>query len=96
MVPRRHARDLWEISEEAYGHVSRTVHRVAALLKAALAPDGVNVNNSTGEAAGQEVFHVHIHVVPRWHGDSLRPMWSASRASTEELERVRSRVTAIR
>jgi len=96
VVPRGHARNLWEISEEAHGHVARMVHRVAALLRGALAPDGVNVNHSTGEAAWQEVFHFHSHVVPRWHGDDLRLMWSASRASSQELERVLARVIAVR
>jgi histidine triad (HIT) family protein len=72
------------------------VHRVAALLKAALAPDGVNVVHSTGEAAWQEVFHFHSHVVPRWHGDDLRLMWSASPTSGQELEAVLARVLAAR
>ncbi|WP_218576961.1 HIT family protein [Phytohabitans rumicis] len=96
VVPRGHARNVWEISEEAHEHVARMVHRVAALLRAALAPDGVNVTHSTGEAAGQEVFHFHSHVVPRWRGDDLRPMWSASTASAQELESVRARVIAVR
>lgn len=96
VVPRQHASNLWEISEEAYEHVSRTVHRVATLLRVALAPDGINVNNSTGEAAGQEVLHLHSHVVPRWRGDDLRPMWSASRASSHELERLQARLIAVR
>jgi histidine triad (HIT) family protein len=96
VVPRQHAQNLWEIPENAYERVSRMVHRIAAMLKVALAPDGVNVNNSTGEAAGQEVPHLHSHVVPRWHGDDLRPMWSARRASAQELERVLVQMTAVR
>lgn len=96
VVPRGHARNVWEIAEETHGHVARMVHRVAALLRAALAPDGLNVNHSTGEAAGQDVFHYHAHVIPRWRGDALRPMWSASRASTQALEGVWARVTAGR
>ncbi|MFI6481608.1 HIT family protein [Nonomuraea sp. NPDC050663] len=94
IVPRVHARDAWEISEESHAHVARMTHRVAALVRAALAPDGVNITHSTGEAAGQDVFHFHTHVVPRRHGDDLKRMWASTRAAPEELERVRTLLQA--
>ncbi|MEU7002551.1 HIT domain-containing protein [Nonomuraea sp. NPDC046570] len=96
VVPREHARDLWEISEVAHGHVARMVHRVAGLLNAVFAPEGVNVVHSTGEAAWQDVFHFHTHVVPRWHGDDLRVMWDSLPAPSHELEKVSERLTALR
>jgi len=96
VVPRAHSRDVWTISEVAHGQVAGMVHRVAALLKAALAPDGVNVNHSTGEAAGQDAFHFHVHVVPRWHGDALRPMWEPKPAPPHELKRIRERLITSR
>jgi histidine triad (HIT) family protein len=96
IVPREHARDLWELSEDACAEVARLVHRVSSLLRAALTPDGLSVTHATGEAAGQDVFHFHAHVVPRWQGDDLRVMWSSSRASSQELQEVLARVTAAR
>ncbi|MFI6725013.1 HIT family protein [Streptomyces sp. R-74717] len=96
VVPREHARDIWEISEATHGHVARMVHRVAALLNTALAPDGVNIVHSTGEAASQEVFHFHAHVVPRRHGDNLHPMWNSRPAPGQNLEQVLARITAVR
>ncbi|WP_433236576.1 HIT family protein [Streptosporangium sp. CA-135522] len=96
VVPRGHARNLWEISEDSHAHVARMVHRVGALLRAALAPDGMSVTHATGEAAGQEVFHFHAHVVPRWKGDELRVMWNPRRASHQELEKVVERIAAVR
>lgn len=71
-------------------------NRVSALVKAALAPDGVNIVHSTGEAAWQEVFHFHTHVVPRWHGDDLRLMWSSQQAPSHQLEQVLELVTSAR
>ncbi|MGW0803357.1 HIT family protein [Nonomuraea sp. NPDC002799] len=96
IVPRGHARDLWELSEDACAQVARLVHRVSALLRAALAPDGLSVTHATGEAAGQEVFHFHAHVVPRWQGDDARMMWRSRRASPEELQEMLARITAAR
>ncbi|MGP3963141.1 HIT family protein [Nonomuraea sp. 3N208] len=65
-------RDVWEISEVSHGKVADMVHRVTALLKTALAPEGVNVKHNTGEAAGQDVFHIHVHVVPLLPGHAIR------------------------
>ena len=70
-VPPEHARDIWASSEATHGRVARMVRRVSALVKTALGVDGVNVTHATGEAAGQEVFHFHVHVIPRWRGDDL-------------------------
>ncbi|KAB8190651.1 HIT domain-containing protein [Nonomuraea phyllanthi] len=94
VVPREHAPGIWAISEAAHGRVARMVHRVAALLKAALDPDGVNVRHATGEAAGQDVLHFHAHVIPRWHGDGLPAPWSAQRASPGHLGRVLAQITS--
>jgi histidine triad (HIT) family protein len=92
VVPREHARDLWEISEHAHGQVTAMVYRVARLLNSALSPDGVNVKHNTGQAAGQDVFHFHAHVVPRWHGDGLNFMWRSTRASSDELDGVLAQI----
>ncbi|WP_344939961.1 HIT family protein [Sphaerisporangium flaviroseum] len=93
VVPRVHVRDVWEISKVSHGEVADMVHRVAALLKATLAPEGVNVKHNTGQAAGQDVFHYHVHVVPRWREDGLRLTWSSSLAPSCDLEKVLECVT---
>ncbi|MFI7636081.1 HIT family protein [Nonomuraea sp. NPDC049400] len=49
-----------------------------------------------GKAAGQDVFHYHVHVVPRWHGDDLRMTWNSPLAASCELEQILERVIAGR
>lgn len=93
VVPRVHARDIWEISEAGYGRVAAMTHRVAALLGATFAPDGMNVMHNTGKAAGQDVFHVHTHVVPRWRDDGRKLTWHAPIASDDDLAAVLKRIT---
>jgi histidine triad (HIT) family protein len=73
VVPRAHASELWDTSPEDGAALMQTTLRVAAAVKAAFEPEGVNLFHATGEAAGQSVFHVHLHVVPRWLGDAFRP-----------------------
>nr|WP_246651456.1 HIT domain-containing protein [Nonomuraea guangzhouensis] len=50
------------------------------------------MKHNTGEAAGQDVFHCHVHVVPRRHGEGLRLSWSSPLASSRDLERVLEQV----
>jgi histidine triad (HIT) family protein len=65
VVPRRHVPDL-VTGPPALPEIAPAIDAVARLLVARLAADGVNVLSSTGAVAGQEVFHLHVHVVPRY------------------------------
>ncbi|GAA0912612.1 hypothetical protein GCM10009560_03530 [Nonomuraea longicatena] len=94
VVPRVHARDIWELSEDEHARVARTAHRVARLLKAALQPEGLSIRHASGAAAGQDVFHFHLHVIPRRRGDAIGPGWEAARADDRELVEVRARILA--
>jgi histidine triad (HIT) family protein len=69
VVPRRHVVDVWDADADVLADVARTAHRVAALLRDRLAPDGLTLRQNNGPASGQRVDHLHVHLVPRWHGD---------------------------
>lgn len=69
VVPRRHVESMWDGDADTAAAVMRTAHRVAARLRARLQPDGLTLRANTGEASGQKVAHLHLHLVPRWHGD---------------------------
>ena len=57
-------------------------------------PAGISVYQANGEAAGQTVFHAHIHVLPRWENDGLTFTWPVKHPSREELERVAAQLRA--
>jgi histidine triad (HIT) family protein len=69
VIPRRHVEHLWDGRPDDVAAVARTLHATAALLHERLDPDGLTMRQNTGTASGQRVFHLHIHLVPRWHGD---------------------------
>ena len=69
VVPREHADDLWDIDPDVAAAVMRTAHAAAALLRDRLHPDGLTLRQNNGAASGQRVDHLHLHLVPRWHGD---------------------------
>ena len=75
LVPRRHVPDIWSLKPEEAARLSRTSLRISSAIRDALVPDGLNVIQSNGAAAGQSVFHLHIHVVPRTHGDRMPALW---------------------
>jgi histidine triad (HIT) family protein len=73
VVPRAHATYLADLDPEDGAEVFRAGQRAAAALRAStLRCEGVNLFLADGEAAGQEVFHVHLHVIPRHEGDGFR------------------------
>jgi histidine triad (HIT) family protein len=71
VIPREHFENVFEVSPEAAAAVALSARRVALALRAELSPDGLAVAQLNGEAAGQTVFHYHVHVVPRRDGDGL-------------------------
>lgn len=72
VIPKRHAANLAELEPEEGAAMFRGAQRVAAAVRASVVPcDGVNLFLADGEIAGQEVFHAHLHVIPRTPGDGV-------------------------
>ena len=72
IIPKQHAMFLHDLHEETGGHMFRIAQRIAvAVRRSGVKCEGVNMFLADGEAAGQEVFHVHLHVFPRFVGDGF-------------------------
>jgi histidine triad (HIT) family protein len=72
VVPLRHAKDLSELDPESCGRMLQVAQRVAgALRKSSITCDGINLFLADGAVAMQEVFHTHLHVIPRFAGDGF-------------------------
>ena len=94
VVPKRHVPDLIT-GPASLSEIAPAIDAVARLLMDRLAADGINVLSSTGEAAGQEVFHLHVHVVPRYADDAgLRRLVNSGVVSDAELDSVYSQIQA--
>ena len=87
IIPRRHIIDIWGVDLELGRSLSDRVLEVARLIKTVYSPDGLNIVNSSGEAATQSVFHLHIHVVPRYAGDAMGQMWPQGGVAEAEKKR---------
>lgn len=65
------ARNILEVEDEALAQVMATVKKVANAIRKALNPDGIHIAQFNGAPAGQTVFHLHVHIVPRWEGQPV-------------------------
>jgi histidine triad (HIT) family protein len=72
IVPKHPARDLLDAQPHALGKTIQTTQKIARAVKAAFSADGVMVAQLSGAAAGQTVFHLHFHVLPRYDGADFR------------------------
>ena len=77
--------DLFSIPPELLSSVHLVVQRVATAVRDTLAPDGINIVQNNGAAAGQSVFHYHVHIIPRWEGDRAVGSWRPGSATPAEL-----------
>jgi histidine triad (HIT) family protein len=77
--------DLWTIPPDLLAAVARTTQRIALALRATLNPDGLNIIQNNGAAAGQTVFHYHVHLIPRWEGDNAVQLWQPRPADQDDL-----------
>ena len=75
VIPRRHVADLWKVDPPLGAELMAAVIRVGRAIDRALKPEGMNLISSAGEIAEQTMFHLHLHVVPRWHRDGFGKIW---------------------
>lgn len=75
VIPKTHYERITDMEEGLAGELFQTVHRVATVLESTHDPDGINIVQANGRTAGQEIFHAHVHVVPRYEDDDVRVRW---------------------
>jgi histidine triad (HIT) family protein len=94
VIPKRSAAcNILDVDSEALCQVMRVVQQLTRAIVAELAPDGVQIAQFNGAPAGQTVFHIHMHIVPRYAGQGMA-VHAAQKADPAELERLQARLRA--
>ena len=88
VVPKRHVEYLHELKDDEAAALINAVKKLAPRIVEAMGADGYNVVTNNGRVAGQVIFHVHFHIVPRFRDDNCRFDCERSKPSMEELEKV--------
>ncbi len=83
ILPKTHAANLYELSDELAGKAMILAKKMAGKMTEALKCDGFNIVQNNGEAAGQTVFHFHMHLIPRYQGDGVGLTWTPGELTEE-------------
>lgn len=96
IIPKRHARDLWEIAEKDLTAVHLASKKVIQAIQTALNPSGVACIQLNGPGANQVVLHYHLHLVPRMPGGPELPVasWEIKEGDMAEIQKTAARIAA--
>ncbi|MBQ8084865.1 MAG: HIT family protein [Lachnospiraceae bacterium] len=92
IVPKEHFDNVFEMNEETAGKLFVLATKVARSLKKELNLEGLNIVQNNGTIAGQTVFHFHMHMIPRYTGDTVNVGWKPGEADMEELSKLAKKV----
>ncbi|MDA1334788.1 MAG: HIT family protein [bacterium] len=96
VIPKKHVENLSELPKEDVGPFFEAVQLVTNKVKKALVPDGFTLGMNYGRVSGQEVDHMHFHIMPRWKGDGGSSLQSVvSNKPTEELEVIAEKIKSV-
>ena len=94
ILPKEHAANLYELPDDLASKAMIVAKNVGAKLVEGLGCDGLNIVQNNGEAAGQTVFHFHMHLIPRYNGDSVGITWTPGTLTDEAKEEILKKVKA--
>ena len=91
---KKHADNLYALDDAQAAAVARASAHVARAIRNAFKPEGLSVYQANGKAAGQTVFHYHVHLLPRHAGDGMELIWPVKNPPRELLEDYAGRIRA--
>lgn len=95
VVPKKSVQNIFDVNDATLAAVMRTVRKIAPAVRDAVGAHGIHINSNHGEAAGQIVFHLHFHIIPR-HARSEFSFWPQNEYSKGDAasiaEKIRSKI----
>jgi histidine triad (HIT) family protein len=89
---KKHASNLYELDEPQAAAIAQACRKIARVLKEKFNPPGLSVYQANGKAAGQTVFHYHVHLLPRHAGDGMELVWPVKNPPREQLEEYAAKI----
>ncbi len=94
IIPKKHSANIYETDDEVLAKAMVLAKKMAVKVKKATGCDGVNIMQNNEEAAGQTVFHFHMHIIPRYDGDKALS-YKTMKQTDEEFAEMRQKITAL-
>ena len=95
ILPKSHAANIYEIEDEYVSRAFVLAKKLAVALKKLTGYDGVNILQNNGGAAGQTVFHFHVHVIPRFKDDDCTIVWKPTSYEDGEASEVAKKIAEL-
>lgn len=92
LIPKKHFANLYELDDEVAGKALKVAKKMVSKMTEALHCDGFNLVQNNGEAAGQTVFHFHMHLIPRYNNDNAGISWKPQTISDTYMEETRKEI----
>ncbi|MGD6777102.1 MULTISPECIES: HIT family protein [Bacillaceae] len=95
VIPKVHKENIYELTPEIAENLFKVVPKIANSIKEQFEPIGLNLLNNNGEAAGQSVFHYHLHILPRYgKGDGFGAVWKSNQSdyTTQDLQEIATKI----
>ena len=73
VIPKRHVKDWWDATNDERIAIFNLLDEAKKLVDAKYNPDGYNIGMNLGKMAGQNIMHLHVHLIPRYKGDVINP-----------------------
>lgn len=95
ILPKSHAANIYELEDEYVSRAFVLAKKLAVALKKLTGCDSVNILQNNGEAAGQTVFHFHVHVIPRFKNDDCTIVWKPTSYEDGEASEVAKKIAEL-
>jgi diadenosine tetraphosphate (Ap4A) HIT family hydrolase len=92
VIPKKHYMDIFDIPEDQLSQVHKVTKQVSAAIKKATNSDGISIIQQNGKAAGQDIFHFHVHAVPRFERQKLPSFSSLKEVEREKLDGIAKKI----
>lgn len=94
IMPKKHCANIFEAEPEMAGRLFTLAVKVAKVMKETLGFENMNIVQNNGPVAGQTVNHLHVHLIPRYEGDSVKVTWAQMDLTDEQIESMRAKLAA--
>jgi histidine triad (HIT) family protein len=92
VIPKAHYESIFDIPKDLIAYLHGVTKRIAIAVAEATNADGIRINQQNGKAAGQDILHLHVHVIPRYEGQKLPRFSETSETDREELSRTAAKI----
>ena len=91
LIPKKHSRNIFDTDDEVLKQLAPTLKKLSTAVKDGVGADGINIHINNEPAAGQVIFHTHIHIIPRFESDNIKP-WEGVEYKQNEINKIAEKI----